>query len=203
MRRPVSGEAELTAAIRQYVTPVTGDIGRYLNLLHGNFVTMDETERAPFLQQLAGSARQVSDRELATLLSGEWRSRLTASWLIGLSRREQFRGRIGEMLLASEMRYADQGYCLALARFATAADAELLAAYLDIYLPQLDKGYDQDWALGALLHLDGQQGTNRAARYLTDDGPGQRWSKRDGAAAKLRERIDQLCSAADECMHMN
>ena len=203
MDRPASGEAELSAAIRRYVTPGPGDIGRYLDLLHGNFVTMGETERTPFLQQLARSARQVSDRELATLLSGDWRPRLTASWLIGLSRREQFRGQIGEMLLASEMCYAGQGYCFALARFATTADAELLAAYLDVYLPQPDKDYDQDWALGALLHLDEQQGANRAARYLTDDGPGHRWSKTDGTTVRLRERIDRLCTAADECMRMS
>jgi Family of unknown function (DUF6000) len=199
MRYPTDDDAELAAAIRRYVTSGTGNIRRYLSLLHGNFLTMDQAEREPFLQQLARSARQVSDRELATLLDSEWRSRLTASWLIGLSRREQFRGRIGELLLASEMRYAGQGYCLALARFATTADAELLAAYLDVYLPQLDKEYDQDWALGALLHLDGQLRANRAARYLTDDGPGQRWSN----AAKLREWIDQLCSAADECMRVS
>jgi len=77
----------------------------------------------------SGSSRRPpagSDRELATLLDSEWRSRLTASWLIGLDRREQFRAKIGEQLLSSELTYAGQGYCLALARFATTADAELL-----------------------------------------------------------------------------
>jgi hypothetical protein len=29
-----------------------------------------------------------------------------------------------------------------------------VGAYLDAYLPQLDERYNQDWALGALLHLD-------------------------------------------------
>jgi len=196
MRYPTPDDTELTAAIHQYVTPG----GRYLKLLHGNFVTMDKAERTPFLRQLSRSARQASDHGLATLLDSEWRSRLTASWLIGLGRREQFRDRIGELLLASELTYAGQGYCVALACFATVADAELLAAYLDTYLPQLDKRYDQDWALGALLHVDQQLGTKHAARFLGGDGPWQRWNRTPKTPAELHEWIDQLCSVADECM---
>jgi len=119
VRLPVPGNTEMTAAVRRYVTPATGRLPRYLQLLHGNFVALDERKRRRFLQQLARSARQVSDRELAAVLENEWRSRLTASWLIGLDKREQFRDRIGELLLDSEAAYAGQGYCLALARFAT------------------------------------------------------------------------------------
>lgn len=202
MRLPAPEDVELMTAIRQYVTPGTGNGRRYLKLLNGNFLKMDPAERTRFLQQLAESARHVSDHELATLLDSEWRSRLTASWLIGLDRREQFRHRIGELLLASEVCYAGQGYCLALARLATAADAELLAAYLDAYLPQLDKRYDQHWALGALLHLDRRLSTNGAARFLINDGLWHQWSKTEKPPAELREWIDRLCSAADESMRM-
>jgi hypothetical protein len=200
VRLPTPDDTELIAAIGRYVTPGTGDVRRYLKLLNGNFMKMDQAERAPFLQQLAESARQATDHDLATLLDSEWRSRLTASWLIGLDRRDQFRHQIGQLLLASEMSYAGQGYCLALARFATAADAELLATYLDAYLPQLDKRYDQHWALGALLHLDRQLGTDHAARFLIPDGLWQRWSKTEKPPAELRRFIDQLCSAADTYM---
>ena len=101
------------------------------------------------------------------------------------------------MLIAGELTYAGQGYCLALARFATTADAELLAAYL----AQPDKRYDQPWALGALLHLDEQLRANRADRFLTDGGPGQQWSDSAKTPAELRELIRQLCSAADEAMN--
>jgi Family of unknown function (DUF6000) len=200
MRHPDLFGPELSAAIRRYVTPETGGTPRYMWLLHGNFTTKDKAQRTPFLRQLAGAARQISDGELATLLGGEWRSRLTAAWLIGLDRREQFRDQIGERLLASQDVYAGQGYCVSLARLATAADASPLAAYLDAYLPQLDKRYDQDWALGALLHLDVILGTDYAARFLTNGGLWQRWSKTEQAPAELRARIDQLCSVADECM---
>jgi uncharacterized protein DUF6000 len=172
MRLPTPDDVELVTAIRRYVNPETGNIQRYGWLLHGNFLTLNLAERTLFLQQLACSAREVSDHELATLLDSEWRSRLTASWLIGLGQREQFRDRIGELLLASELPYAGQGYCLALARFATAADAELLAAYIDAYLPQVDKRFDQPWALGALLHLDGQLSSDLAAAFWPRAGPG-------------------------------
>jgi hypothetical protein len=199
---PTDGDTELTAAIRRYVTPGTGGLRRYMKLLHGNFLALDEGKRRRFLRQLARSARRVSDRELATLLEGGWRERLTASWMIALDRREQFRDRIGELLLASEVCYAGQGYCVALARFAAPADAELLVSYLDTYLPQLDKRYDQDWALGALLHIDAVLGTDRTARFLTDGGLWQQWRQDEETSAELHTWIDQLCSIASECMRM-
>ena len=68
----------------------------------------DRADRHRFLTPLARSAREVSDHEFTTLLDGEWRSRLTAASPIGLDRREQFRGRIGELLLASQDTYASQ-----------------------------------------------------------------------------------------------
>lgn len=91
MRLPTPDDTELTVAIRRYVMPGSGRLGRYLELLHGNFLGLDERRRRAFLRQLARSARLVSDREPAALLESEWRSRLTAYWLIALDRREQFR----------------------------------------------------------------------------------------------------------------
>ncbi len=202
MRFPAPGDPELTAAIRRYVTPGTGSLRRYMRLLNGSFLALGEGRRRRFLRKLASAARQVSDRELAILLESGWREALTASWLIGLDRREQFRDRIGELLLASEMGYAGQGYCLALARFATPDDASLLASYLDTYLPQVDNRYDQDWALGALLHIDAVLGTGQTARFLADGGLWQQWRRTEETPAELRAWIDQLCSVADECMRM-
>ena len=200
MRVPTPDDTELRTAIRRYVIG-PGNAERYLELLGGDFMWIDKAKRALFLQQLALAARQASDHDLAMLLDSEWRSRLTASWLIGLARRDQFRKRIGGLLLASEVTYAGQGYCLALARFGTAADAELLVAYLDAYLPQPDKRYDQHWALGALLHLDEQLTADRAARFLTDGGLWQQWNRTEKTPAEHRELIRQLCSAADEAMN--
>jgi hypothetical protein len=151
------------AAIRRYVNagPASRP-GRYLKLLHGNALGISGEGRTEFELALGRDARQITDRDLNTLLDSEWRSRLTAAWLIGLDRRTQFRDRLGKMLLDSEVVFSGQGYCLALARFETSVDADILCAYLDKYLPLVDRYYDQHWAIGALLHLDEHLGSDHA-----------------------------------------
>lgn len=119
MRYPTPDDPELWAAIRRYVDPGSPTRpGRYMKLLHGNALGIRGTERTDFMLAMGRDARQITDRELSTLLDSEWRSRLTAAWLIGLDRRTHFRDRLGEMLLDSELVYAGQGYCLALERSA-------------------------------------------------------------------------------------
>ena len=196
MRYPGPDDPELLAAVRRYVDSGSA---RYLKLLHGNALDMSGSDRTEFANAMGRDARHITDRELGTLLDSEWRSRLTAAWLIGLDRRARFRDRLGEMLLDSELVYAGQGYCLALARFETAADVDILRAYLDKYVP-LDRAYDQNWAIGALLYLDERLGGNRAGRFLT---PGARW--KNPATSRLdpaeqQRFITRLCAFADECM---
>jgi hypothetical protein len=201
VRYPTPDDPELWAAIRRYVDSGSATRpGRYLKLLHGNALDMTGTDRTEFEFAMGRDARQIADRELSTLLDSEWRSRLTAAWLIGLDRRMDFRDRLGEMLLDSELVYAGQGYCLALSRFETSADADILCAYLDKYLPQLDRNYDQSWAIGALLHLDERLGSNRADRFLT---PGGLWEKSAASRYDPAERhryLTRLCAFADDCM---
>ncbi|MFI6797410.1 DUF6000 family protein [Streptosporangium canum] len=187
-------------AVRRYVTPGRGVAKRYMDLLHGNFLDRPEPERSQFTRSLARAAKQITDEELHTLLDSEWRARLTASWLIGLDRRSQFRSRIGELLLASELVYAGQGYCFSLARFEDTTDAALLVAYLDRYLPRLNCQYDQHWAIGALLRLDERLGTSHAARFLAPDGLWQHSAMKNQDPAEWQERIVKLCSIADVCM---
>jgi hypothetical protein len=166
----------------------------------GTLQGTNDTEGAQFWSALGRDAQQVTDRELSTLLDSEWRSRLTAAWLIGLDRRTRFRDRLAEMLLDSELVYAGQGYCVALARFGTPADADILCAYLDRYLPRLDCYYDQHWAIGALLHLDEQLGSTRADRFLT---PGGLWEKSATSRqdpADWHRSLTRQCALADECM---
>jgi Family of unknown function (DUF6000) len=201
MRYPTPDDPELWAAIRRYVdTGSDTQLGRYLKLLHGNALDMTGTDRTEFKFAIGRDARQITDRELSTLLDSEWRSRLTAAWLIGLDRRMHFRNRLGEMLLDSELVYAGQGYCLALARFETSADADILCAYLDKYLPQLDRHYDQDWAIGALLHIDERLASNRADRFLTSGGLWERFAKSRSVPAEQHRYLTRLCAFADECM---
>ncbi|WP_172384707.1 DUF6000 family protein [Streptomyces sp. MNP-20] len=154
MRCPSEKDPELMVAIRRYVTPGKRPGRRYLKLLGGQFARHDEPDRGGFLRALTDDAHQITDHDLNVLLDCEWRSRLTAAWLAGISRRHQFRERLGTLLLASELVYSGQGYCFAHARLGTAQDAEILSAYLDRYLPRDDCQYDQPWALGEFSCAD-------------------------------------------------
>lgn len=201
MRFPRPEDPELWAAVRRYVDPGSATRpGRYMKLLGGNLLDWDGPERIAFMQDIGRDARQITDHELSTLLDSEWRSRLTGSWLIGLDRRAQFRDRIGAMLLDSQLVYAGRGYCVALARFETAADADHLCAYLDRYLPRTDLHYDQHWAIGALLHLDERLGSNRADRFLTPGGLWEKSATSRYGPAEQRRYLTRLCAFADDCM---
>jgi hypothetical protein len=124
----------------------------HLKLLHANFLR--ESGCDEFAAGLAEQARAATDGEIETLLSGGWREKLVGAYLAGFDRRTALRDRIGGLLVDSATCYAGQGYCFALAAFGEAADAEWLAGYLDRWLPELNRQYDQPWAMGALLHVD-------------------------------------------------
>ncbi|MET9727835.1 DUF6000 family protein [Streptomyces zaomyceticus] len=198
MRRPHE-DPELLALVRRYVAPDR----RYLKL-GGSLARMNESERGTFLRRLGADAGDITPRELAVLLEGGWRERRTAAWLIAVARRTEFRERLGEMLLASEVGFAGTAYCVTLATFATPDDAELLAAYLDRYLRRPDLYWDQPSAIGALVHLDARLGADRASRFLTADGLWHQWI--DGPPHKehhttpdnYRGAIGELCGFVDE-----
>ncbi|MET8630831.1 DUF6000 family protein [Kitasatospora sp. NPDC004669] len=98
---------------------------------------------------------------------------------------------------------ATEGHCVALATFGTPADADILAAYLDRYLPRPDLYYNRTRALGVLLHLDTKLGSERATRFLTPEGLWEQWT--DGPPGKercdpeqYRRHIGDLCAFAEE-----
>ncbi|MFF4454675.1 DUF6000 family protein [Streptomyces goshikiensis] len=162
--------------IERYVTRMYAGLPRYLELNSARVLRPGWPHAKRFARHLIRDAA-ITDAELEALLSYEWRSRLTAAWLIGVDRRESFRERIGDLLLASEVCYSGGAYCFALARFGTHADAEILTAYLDRYLPRTDLHYDQPEALGALLHLDARLGTHHADHFTEPDGLWDDWGK--------------------------
>ncbi|MET9348804.1 DUF6000 family protein [Streptomyces termitum] len=161
--------------IERYATRKESGRARYLLLKSGRFLRPDWPHGERFVHHLIDDAATITDAELEALLGYEWRSRLTAAWLIGVDRRERFRERIGDLLLASEVCFSGSAYCFALARFGTHADAEILTNYLDRYLPRTDLRYDQHAALGALLRLDAHLGTHHADRFTEPDGPWDQW----------------------------
>ncbi|WP_326790147.1 DUF6000 family protein [Streptomyces sp. NBC_00151] len=161
--------------IERYVTRKVSDHPRYLELNSGRVLRPGWPHAERHARSVIDDATTITDAELNALLGYEWRSRLTAAWLIGVARRTSFRERIGDLLLASEVCYSGGAYCFALARFGTQADAEILTAYLDHYLPRTDLRYDQPAALGALLRLDAHLGTHHAARFTEPDALWDQW----------------------------
>ncbi|MFD8015287.1 DUF6000 family protein [Streptomyces sp. NPDC058955] len=190
--------------VESYVTRMYGGLPRYLVLNGGRFLGPRWWHTTRFTRHLLNDAAAITDEELEALLGYEWRSRLTAAWLIGVDRRERFRARIGDLLLASEVCYSGSAYCFTLARFGTHADTEILTAYLDRYLPRTDLHYDQPAALGALLRLDAHLGTHHADRFTEPGGLWDEWVKGMGrlghpshTPAEVRRWTDLECDFAN------
>ncbi|WP_306329228.1 DUF6000 family protein [Streptomyces venezuelae] len=198
-------EGDHPHVIERYVTVRDEGRPRYMELRGARYLRPDQPPRHRFARLVIDDAAAITDGELDALLAYEWRSRYTAAWLIGVDRRASFRDRIGELLLASEVCFAGTSYAFALARLGTHADAELLAAYLDRYLPRTDLPYDQGSVLGALLRVDAGLGTSYAERFTAPGGP---WDKWIGAQSHLhadpywtpealRRSTDLRCDFAD------
>ncbi|WP_392958833.1 DUF6000 family protein [Streptomyces sp. LN245] len=194
-------DPELMGLIRRFVTP-----GRRYLRLGGSSLRLSGPERELFVRELVQAAREITPAELGILFEGGWRERKTASWLVVVAGRAEFRSRIGELLLASGEPYAGAAYCVTLATFGDSADADLVCRYLDRYLLRPDLGYDQGLALGTLLHLDAALGTERASRYLATGGLWQQWTDATPGLVRepqeYRQFVDQLCSFADECAEL-
>ncbi|MER7859773.1 DUF6000 family protein [Amycolatopsis japonica] len=184
-------------AIDRYV------LSRYSKLLHGNFDgMMTDPERERFLRDLVEDARTITDDELGELLAADWRPRITAAWLIGVDRRTAWRGRIRELFLESGLVFAGQGYCFALARFGTIADAEILVSYLDHYLARPGLRYDQEWALAALHHIDSDLTTAYTSRYLRPGGLWESWSAKNSTDLPFHKMyFAMLCSHVQRAVH--
>lgn len=194
-------DPELMGLIHRFVTP-----GRRYLRLGGSSMRLSGPERELFVGELVQAASEITPAELGILFGGGWRERKTASWLVAIAGRTEFRSRIGELLLASEGPYAGKAYCVTLAMFGTCADADLLCRYLDHYLLRPDLDYDQGLALGALLHLDATLGTEHASRYLAVGGLWQQWTEAqpsmDRDPQQIRQFVEQLFAFANECVEL-
>jgi hypothetical protein len=195
-------DPQLRDLVDRYVIPDRDLPGRRYELLYHGLLDLNSQDLAEFGRRLARDAATISDDDLGVLFEGGWRERLTAAWLVGMARRTKLRPLIGELFLASEVVFAGNGYCFALARFSRDEDVAVLIRYLDHYLPELDERYDQPHALGALLHLDARHGTSHAERYLIPGGPWRRWVAHRPHLqldpAGQRHLIAQWCSFAEQ-----
>ncbi|GGS21765.1 hypothetical protein Snoj_22710 [Streptomyces nojiriensis] len=199
--RDIRSDPELQELVRRFVRPDR----RYLRL-GGSLHRMNAVQRSTFVRDLAQAAYEITPAELGILFEGGWRERKTAAWLVAVAHRTEFRDLIGRLLLASGGPYAGAAYCVALARFGTAADAELLSAYLDHYLSRPDLDYDQPTVLGTLLYLDEMLGSDYATRFLSPGGPWDRWLEVRAVAAldprNCEQAVKQLCAFVDESVEV-
>lgn len=178
----------------------------YMRMLHGNFSHMllaqelseDRTETMETIRRCVADVEPTIVEVL--IAQREWRARLVGAWYAGLRGWRQFIDQLGRLLLDSELCFAGQGYCVALACFSGVECAEHLCSYLDKWLPATNKFFDQHWALPALKWIDKNLHTEFAGKYLTPDGTWDRWAKsnhRDGHQFFLesRHRFDVALSA--------
>ncbi|MFB8011124.1 DUF6000 family protein [Streptomyces rochei] len=110
MIRNAHDDAELLALARRYVTP-----GRRYLQLGGGLLRMRSPDRDRFMRDLCEDAVLITADEIAALLEGGWRERRTAAWLVAVSRRTEFRERLGELLPASGVCCAGLAYSVDLA----------------------------------------------------------------------------------------
>ncbi|MDX3354078.1 DUF6000 family protein [Streptomyces sp. ME01-24h] len=197
-------DPQLLALVRRYVTPER----RYMKL-SGSLLRLRSPEYDRLMRRLSEDSGVITAEEIATLLEGGWRERRTATWLVAVSRRTEFRERLGELLLASEVCCAGLAYCVALASFGTPHDSELLVAYLDRYLRRPDLAYDQTAAMGALLFIDLNLRGDQAARFLGSGALWQQWLQDAPHMQGTTEPtpsslslIRRLCAFVDECADM-
>lgn len=158
------------------------------------------------MRDLREDAGLITADKVAKLLEGGWRERRTAAWLVAVSRRTEFREHLGALLLASEVCCVGLAYCVALASFGTARDADLLAAYLDRYLCRPDLAYDQTVVMSALQFIDLNIGGGQADRFREPGGLWHQWLQ-DAPHMKgdsdptpfFLSLIRRLCAFVDEC----
>ncbi len=139
---------------RKWVEPV------YLNLL--NLYQVDSKAIAA-ISPLVSEANEEVVLEL--LAQFDWRPRLVGAYLVALKRFTGLESTIGKLLLRSDLCYAAQGYCLALAELNSSAGVEYLSKYLDHYLGRVNLWFDQGNAMAAVQYLDGVNQTNLLAHY--------------------------------------
>lgn len=144
-------DAALAKTQRLFVRPL------YLKLLNANFLSDTEDDDGTFPALLTLAATAISNQQLQLLLDDEnWRTRLTASWLIGLSGRKAFVSKLSKLLAHSRASKDIQGYAVALGILGGPTAKRALVDYLARHLPC--DGYDghEAWVLAALAHIEGR-----------------------------------------------
>jgi hypothetical protein len=138
---------------------------KWVQPFHLNLLNLYEVESKVVAEMSPLVSEVNKELVLALLAEFNWRPRLVGAYLIAVKRLSGLEDTIGRLLLRSDVCYAAQGYCLALAELNTSAGVEYLRKYLDYYLGQENLWFDQGDAMAALHHLDEVNQTNLLAVY--------------------------------------
>lgn len=120
-----------------------------------------------FIKKLTPIRYELNEEIVKNLLGDfNWRTRIVGAYFASILELKSMEEIIGIHLLKSQVCYAGNGYCLALATFNTQKGIGYLKKYLDYYLTQIGLHFDQTDAMCALKWTDNLNGTNETENYL-------------------------------------
>ena len=105
----------------------------YMNLMNGNFLNLSSDEQAVFVGSVHEILDEIDDLTLQKMLLWHgWRPRLTAGWLVGFRKRQDFVDNVGKSLI----QFPDHAamHCFALARIGGDMAQGCLEKYLTEFL---------------------------------------------------------------------
>jgi hypothetical protein len=171
--------------------------GRYKSFRSLKAFVMPRYRQRWFQWRLRRAGRRAPAADLLVMLDSGGRIRPVTAWLIAAGRRADLRPAIEQNLLADPPSWRALDCCLMLACLGTEEDARILVTYLNwaLLLEPEPEGFfnqRQPEALGALMYLDEQLGTDHAQQFLAEDGLWQRWpGSTDVSPADCREAVEQ------------
>ncbi|UNS97259.1 DUF6000 family protein [Streptomyces tubbatahanensis] len=162
-------DLQLLALTRRYVIP-----GRpYMKFQGWNLRQMSDVAQSEFGERLGKTAQDVEDEGLARLLSGDWRAKITASWMIAMSSRDWFEGLLGRLLLNGRDGRAALGYVLALTSFGRAQGVQCLRDYVRRGAESNERGASYEWAIAGWKYRQNSRTTpsrEGSSFILPEDG---------------------------------
>jgi len=122
----------------------------------------------PSAQSTIAALRPEMTEDLACQLLSyrNWRPRIVGAHIVALQKYGELTDHVGRLLVRSDVCYAGEGYCHALARLNTSKSRQYLFDYLEYYLTQPDLWFDQGCAMGAVAYLDGINSSKELSRFM-------------------------------------
>lgn len=190
---PSSSESLTPEFLARWVSPF------YMKFLGLHFL------KPGFEAELACVYKTIDQKVIEALLfEFNWRPRIVGGHFAAIKNISGVEHLLGTLLLRSDVCFAAEGYCVALARFNSESSRAYLVNYLDYYLGRKDVEFDQGTAIGALGYLDRINGHNDLDRFVAnwhefignEQEPG--WNP-DWAIERFSKRMDRVHELAGKC----